>query len=157
VHKLSPITNEARLRTALDYVAEQSLALAREVLGQDLAIDTLCFFTHSPEEYAFLEQAVRARGPKSRLSHGPTLYTDVDFAVHDQRIRIFGVRQPDPTRPQVGYGDYPVPDYERFLALVSDNPHMHEITSGRGKSLIELRHPDFDVLGFIVNQAEHLT
>ena len=155
VHTFSPITNDQKLQEALEYIAEHSVLLAQKVLGRNLAIDTICFFSHSPEECAFLEKAVRPRGPESALSHGPTLYVDSDFMVKGQHISIFGVRRPDPTRPQVGYGDYPVADYVKLLEAQKDNPHVKEIISGRGKSLIELRHPEFDVLGFVVDQSDH--
>lgn len=151
----SPITTQENFRAALDYIAEQSVLLAKKVLGRDMAIDTICFFTHSPEEYAFVEKLVRSRGPESELSHGPTLYVDSDFMVNGNRIRIFGVRKPDETRPQVGYGDYPVKDYVDLLQSQKNNPNVKEIISGRGKSLMELRHPDFDVLGFVVEESEH--
>lgn len=152
-HDFSPITGEERLRAAIDYIAEKSLALSREVLGRELTIDTICIFTHSPEEYDFVKEAVRARGDKSRFSHGPTTYVDSDFTVLGQHIRIFGVRSPDPSRPQVGYGDYPVTDCEEIRAIKS--PYLKEIISGRGQSLIELRHPEFDVLGFVADAKEH--
>lgn len=154
-HPFSPIINAERLELALSYVAKRSVALAEVAIGRSLAIDTICFFTHSPEEYTFLANAVRNRGTESRLSHGATLYTDTNFMVGDQRIRIFGVRAPDPTRPFVGYGDYPVADYDAILQKHQSSPYVREITSGRGKSLIELKHPDFDVLGFVVDKEDH--
>jgi hypothetical protein len=155
-HPFSPIINTERLELAIAYIADQSLALARTVLRRELDVDTICFFAQSPAEYRFLEQAVRSRGPVSALSHGPTLYVDSDFEAGSHHIRIFGVRRPDPTRPQAGYGDYPVPDYARLLAAEQSNPHVKEITSGRGQPLIELRHPDFDVLGFVVDAKRTL-
>lgn len=156
-HEFSPIISEDHLQAAAEYLTRQSLLLAKTVLGQKLTIDTLCFFTHSPEEYQFIEQAVRRRGPESRFSHEPTLYVDTDFTVLDQHVRIFGVRKPDPARLEIGYGDYPVAevDYQQLLHTAKNNPHMREITSGRGKSLVELRHPDFDVLGYVVDQTDH--
>jgi hypothetical protein len=155
VHPFSPIVSEARLQEAIAYVTAQSLALARMVLGHELPVDTVCLFTHSAEEYAFVEAAVHARGPESKLSHGPTTYVDTDFMVGEQRIRIFGVRQPDSTRPQVGYGDYPVPHYAALREKERDNQFVQEIISGRGKPLLMLRHPEFDVLGFAVDAEEH--
>lgn len=150
------IAAAADFEAGLAYLATRSSELAETVLGHTLDVDTLCFFTHSPEEYAFVEKMVLARGPKSKFSHGATTYVTVDLIVAGQHIRILGVRQPDPTRPQRGYGDYPVADYAEILKTEASNPHIKEITSGRGKSLIELRHPDFDVLGFIVDQRDHM-
>lgn len=154
-HPFSPITNQAQLQAAMEYIAFQSVKLAKQVLGRAFSLDTICFFTHSPEEYEFVERAVKQRGPVSKFSHGPTLYVDSDFTVAGQHIRIFGVRQPDPARPQLGYGDYPVANYIELLKTERDNPYAKEIISGRGQSLLELRHPDFDVLGYVVDQAAH--
>jgi hypothetical protein len=155
VHDFLPITNAERLEAATAYVAEQAARLARVVLGRELPLDTICFFSHSPEEYAFLLDAVRAKGPESALTHGATTYADTDCMVGPHRIRLFGVREADETRPEVGYGDYPVDDYAALLASVQDNQYAHEIISGRGKSLLELKHPDFDVRGYALASEEH--
>lgn len=155
-HDFTPITNQTRFEAALVYIAENSVRLSGTVLGKELGIDTVCFFTHSPDEYAFVRQAVLARGPVSGLSHGHTTYVDSDFTVLKQHILIFGVREPDETRPWIGYGDYPVTNYAELLVSHRDDPHVRQITSGRGRPLIELSHPDFDVLGFVVDQNEHV-
>ncbi len=149
--KFRPITNNTQLELAIEYVAEKSLALARLVLGRDMDLDTICFFTQTPQEYDFLRQAVLARGNESKLSHGPTLYVDSNFDVFGHTIRIFGVRQPDPeNRPEVGYGDYPVADFSKLAKANTGNPHVKPIVSGLGKPLLELCHENYDVLGYVV-------
>lgn len=154
-HTFIPITNEARLKEATNYVVEQSVQLARVVLQRNLQVDTVCFFSHSRKEYDSLRRAVLARGPVSRFTHGATLYVDCDFEVASHRLRIFGVREPDADREEIGYGDYPVDDYPALVAASRDNPYAHEIVTGRGKSLLELRHPDFDVRGYVVARSDH--
>lgn len=154
-HPFSPITDEARFQAALTYIASQSGPLAKAVLGNELAIDTVCFFAHSQTEYNFLFQTIGARGPLSEFTHGLTTYINVDFAVATQHLKILGVRAPDATRPQVGYADFPVANYAQLLKATADNPYLTEIKSGRGQSLIELRHPDFDILGYAFDQTEH--
>ncbi|HKU18649.1 MAG TPA: hypothetical protein VJP80_05230 [Candidatus Saccharimonadales bacterium] len=143
------------LQAAVEHIAHRSVALAQTVLGRTLDLDTICLFAHSAEEYAFVEQAVRARGPVSKFSHGPTLYVDVDLMMADWHIRMFGVRAPDPNRPWRGYGDFPVDDYAALVQSTVTNPYIREITSGRGQPLLELKHPDFDVLGFVVQAKDH--
>jgi hypothetical protein len=155
-HDFSPITNDSRLSEALEYIAKNSLDLARTVLQRELSIDTICFFTHSPEEYAYLLSAVQVHGQESRFSHGPTTYVDTDLKVADQQIKILGVRQPDPSRPWVGYGDYPITDEEYVSIKSSNSQYVQEISSGRGQPLLELKHPDFDVVGYLVQQEDHV-
>ncbi len=157
-----PITNEGCLAQAAIFIATKAVALGRTVLGRDLELDTICFFAHTPGELNFLRKAVLARGPQSRFTHGATLYADTDFTLLDWRIKIFGVRDvvmPDPLRSQVGYGDYPVTDYDALLEEIRTHPYVQPyarpITTGLNQSLIELRHPDFDVLGFIARKEEH--
>jgi hypothetical protein len=158
-YPFTPITNEAKLEQATAFVAEKAIALGETVLGRPgLELDTICFFAHTPEEYTFLQQAVLARGPQSRFTHGATLYADTNFVANGHTIKLFGVRDVtngDPARTQVGYGDYPVNDYDLLLIQTRHNQYINQITSGRGKPLIELRHPDFDVLGFVVDERLH--
>lgn len=151
----APIGSEADYDKVLEYVAERSRALAKTVLGRDLRLDTLTVFTQTPDEYGVVSKLLRSYGPESPFSHGPTLYIEVRKNVLDQQINLLGVRQPDATRPQRGYGDYPVSDYGALRDNNAANPHVREIVSGNGHTLLELRHPDFDVLGYVVDEAAH--
>lgn len=153
-HQFSPITNQKDFEAALAYVAAQSQKLAEAVLGEALPIDTLTLFSHSPAESEFLEASVRHYGPQSHYSHGQTLYIDSDFMVGSQRITILGTRQPDSAHPQVGYADYPVTDLTALAKEQANNEYVLPVQSGRGVAMLELRHPDFDILGYIVSQRE---
>lgn len=154
-HDFSPIITNDRLAVAIKYVVTSSLALARSILQRDLTIDTICFFAHTSEEYDYLLAELRKRGTESKFSHGLTTYVDTNFMVAGQHIKILGVRQPDQTRPWVGYSDYPINDAEYSTYKAKSNPYIHEITSGRGQYLLQLEHPDFDVLGFAFRAEEH--
>ena len=151
--RFSPILDQQRFETALDYLAVQTVVLAQRVLGRELPIDTLTLFAHSGEEYAFLDKLLRRYGPESSVTHGVTLYIDSDFDIRGYHIQFLGVRQPDPTRSEVGYADYPVDDYPAILT--ANYPGVHEIISGRAQHLLEVTHPDFDVRGYIVDKAGH--
>lgn len=152
----SPITSRLRYEIALDYVALRAAELARVVLGQELTIDTLAIFAHQTAEYEFLEKELHRRGPESRFTHGSTLYVSPPaLELAGNRIALLGVRRPDVLRPQVGYADYPVADKTYEAIAEMDNPHLRQIVSGRGQDLIELRHPEFDVLGYVVRAREH--
>lgn len=147
------ILSEADFQAGLTRIAQSSLELARTVLGRELRIDTVCFFTHSPEEYDFVRAKVAQAGPESKFSHGATLYVDVDLQLQRQNITLLGVRSPDDTRTEAGYADYPVNNYQEVLAELQGSAYAHEIVSGQGIPLIELRHPDFNVRGYIAAES----
>lgn len=140
---------------ALNYIAIESQKLAETVTGQKLPLDTITIFSKDDKEYEFLKPLVMQYGPKSSVSHGATLYVDSDFTVQGQRIKYLGLRKPDPSRPQRGYGDYPVLDYADWVKKLTQNPYAEAIKSGRGQPMIEFRHPNFDVLGYLVNKPDH--
>jgi hypothetical protein len=48
------ITNETQFQAELEHVVAEAGRLAKLVLGQELAVDTACFFSSSPEEYTLL-------------------------------------------------------------------------------------------------------
>jgi len=149
------ILDDESLETAWEYIARLSGPLAQAVFGRSLPIDTLCIFAQSEEEHDFVLGAIKALGPISRFTHESTTYVDVNMEVGGQVIKFLGVRKPDPTRPQVGYADYPIPDYQALLANIADYPDAEQIMSGRGQSLVELRHPDFDILEYAFDSREH--
>jgi hypothetical protein len=152
-YRFSPILEEKSFQAALLYIAHQSAALAEKTLGRSRDIDTITIFAHYPDEHAYLKKTVRSYGPVSTVTHGATLYIDADVTVAGNHIQYLGVRAPDGSRPQVGYGDFPVDDYDAIRSAA--NPYVHEIVSGRGQSLLELRHPDFDVLGYVARKEDH--
>ncbi|HEY1835873.1 MAG TPA: hypothetical protein VGG13_03570 [Candidatus Saccharimonadales bacterium] len=155
-YRFSPIHDTLTFHEALGYIATQGMALATKVFGHELAVDTLTIFSHTDQEHRFLDRLVRRYGPVSSFSHGQTLYINPrpDLEVAGNHIKYLGLRAPDdPVKPQVGYVDYPVTDYNAIHA--ANHPRVHEITSGRGQGLLEVRHPDFDVLGYVVREEEH--
>jgi len=152
-HKFSPIVDETKFQVALGYIAHQSETLAKVALGRALAVDTLTIFAQSAKEHVFLDRVVRRYGPISSFSHGPTLYISSDFEIYGRRIKFLGLREPDISRPWVGYGDYPVNDYNDICA--ANYPDVYEITSGLGQHLLEIRRAEFDVLGYIVREEDH--
>lgn len=157
-YRFSPIVTEEGLSRALSYLAMRVPKLGQVTLGKVMPIDTLTIFAHYPEEYKFLKNLVRPRGPISKYSHGLTLYVETNFMQNGQRIRYLGIRQPDNARPQVGYGDFPVSasEYEVLQCKNSDNQFVRSVTSGRGQRLLELSHPDFDVFGYVAEHPEQL-
>ncbi len=160
-YPFTPIISEAKLAPALEFLAENAAALGEVVLGRPgIELGTLCFFAHTPEELVFLRQAVLTRGPQSDLTHGATLYADTNFLAGGHTIMRFGVRDvtiPDEARTQLGYGDFAVDDYDLLAIQTRANPYVKPITSGQGRPLLQLQHPDFDVLGFVVQRKQGMS
>jgi hypothetical protein len=155
-YRFSPILEEEDYKKALVYIATRSRELAMLVLGRDMPVDTLTIFSHFPDEYIVVASRIQREGEVSKFSHGKTLYIDADIEVEEQRIIYLGVRKPDPTRPQVGYADFPVLDYCELRDENIDNIYVRKIQSGLGQDLLEIWHPNFDVLGYVVDAHTHL-
>jgi hypothetical protein len=153
-HDFQPIIDEGRYNLAVDYVFKEASKLALKVLEDNLPIDTVTIFSQSLEEYEFLEKYLKSQGRVSSLSHGATLYIE-KLADDKNSIKLLGVRQVDTSRPEVGYADYPVANYDELKNLNINNPNDSEITSGSGMPLLEIKHPDFDVRGYVVEEKEH--
>lgn len=147
---LTPIQNEDDLQGALRYIAEESLGLAREIVGEKLSLDALTVFAQSDVEYQLVRDLISDKGEVSPYTHESTLYIKANTIILDQEIQLLGVRRPDKGKPQRGYGDYPVYALHTYKEKLANNKHVQEIKSGNGLSLLELSHPDFNVLGYIV-------
>jgi hypothetical protein len=154
-HDFQSIVDEGRYKQAVIYIVQQASRLAFRVLRENLPIDTVTVFSQDPKEYEFLNNYLRDKGKLSSFSHGPTLYVEVSELIKDNKIKLLGVREPDIARPEVGYADYPVTNYNELKSSNAENLNVEEITSGSGVSLLELKHPDFDVRGYVVSAEEH--
>ena len=151
----APLKTKQAFERRLTYIAQNGLVLGQLVLGREVPIDTVTIFSQTDQEYAKIAGFIRNYGPVSAVSHGDTLYIDTSFELLSNLISYLGVRKPDPTRPEVGYVDFPVSDFTHLVSLCQESSFMQLITSGRGQPLIEIRHPNFDVRGYIVATEEH--
>jgi hypothetical protein len=152
-HAFSPIDSKIKYTEALEYLMVQGCKLAETILGEEIVPDTLTIFSRTQEEYDFIDGLIRTFGTKSRFTHGITLYIDVDMEVGGQHVVLLGVRESDDDRQDIGYADFSVDNYFEIRDL--GKRFVHEITTSRGQSLLELRHPDFDIRGYLVAASEH--
>ena len=131
--------------------------LSVEVLGKKLPVDTACFFARDTDEAKFLRDMIFRLGKQSRFSHGKTTYVDVNppLEIDGQEICILGVRDPDETRTERGYGDCPVVGIDSFIVHNSAIEGAKVVVSGTGKTMLELRHPDIDARVYIVDAKDH--
>lgn len=150
-YRFSPILNKKRFSETLEYIAREVIEMGDIVLKRKMPLDTLTIFAHFDNEHKFLAENLHEYGPESSYSHGLTSYVEPkNFKVLDQSIRYLGVRAPDPRRPQVGYGDFPVKDLQAARDLYFPSDFILEKESGLGQPMLEISHPDFDVLAYIV-------
>lgn len=153
-HDFQPIINKERYTQALVYIAQQANKLALQVLGESLPADTLTIFSQSSVEYKYIANHLKTNKTVSPITHGATLYVETYDLIDNNRIILLGVRQPDENRPEVGYADFSVDNYQQLKNLHAKNKNVHEITSGIGVPLLEIKHPDFDVRGYIIQKGQ---
>ncbi|MEK7572150.1 MAG: hypothetical protein AAB553_07820 [Patescibacteria group bacterium] len=77
------------------------------------------------------------------------LYVQVADKINGQQIKLLGVRVVDPYRMQVGCGDYEVENFAAFRKkYLNTSPFIRDAKDAH--DMLELWHPDYDVLGYII-------
>jgi len=150
LYRFSPITNDEQCSEALLYINAQLGMLIKVAIQTDLPIDTLKIFAHYDAEYTFLRKWIVTIGENDGTSE-PSYYVKPTkpIEINDSRISLIGMRRPDPYRSQVGCGDYVVEDYNAFKSTyLGKSPFIREIAHPKFE-MLEVFHPDFDVLGYI--------
>ncbi len=153
IYKFSPISSPEQLDTVLEYLTQELENLSQTLLGEKLPINTLKIFAHYQDEYEFLLDLVKRMGEKAPFSSDTSYYSRVDGkTINGYKIDYIGVRMVDPYRLHVGCGDYEVTNFkelkDKFLA--NNSPFIRAFS----EDMIEIWHPDFDVLGYIVPPFE---
>ncbi len=86
-------------------------------------------------------------GPKASFSSDSSLYVQVNLEVNGHKIEYIGVRAADPYRMQVGCADFETKDFINFKEQYDQKtPFIRSVS----EDMIELWHPDFDVLAYVV-------
>ena len=152
------ITSVKTYSDTLAKIAEQAEKMVKQVIGTPMPMDVITIFSASDDEHIFIKDYLLSIGKKSRLSHGLTTYVSPKTVneIHGYRIKLLGVRAPDTTRHERGYVDLPVENYSKVKTKLDSNSFVHEVVSGRGRNMLEIRHPDFDVRAYIVSTKDHL-
>ncbi len=149
LYTFSPINDEVAFNKVLGYITSELEKLSQELLSQRLPISMLKVFAHYPKEYTYLHNLVSSRGPKASISSDKSLYVHVDETINGYHIKYLGVRIVDPYRMQVGCGDYEVSDFVEFR-----KKYIHSTQFVRDAKdsvdMIELWHPEFDILGYVI-------
>jgi hypothetical protein len=154
LYRFSPIQSESDCAEALEYIDEKLRELSRLVIEEKLPINTLKIFAHYDDEYAFLKKWVDSIGKNDDAGSATSYYVKPkeSMVVHDDAIEYLGIRVPDPYRSQVGCGDYVVSNFDEFRTkYLGKSPYIREVTHQKYQ-MLELFHPDIDVLGYIVKE-----
>lgn len=86
-------------------------------------------------------------------NNGPRVMLHAPIIVGENIITHLRIRKPDPERPQVGCNDFAIEDYEAFKTkYLSRFPENLILIERSDYEMIEFRHPDFDVLAYIVSR-----
>lgn len=153
-HKFFPIGSEDQFNEALEYLAAKVGDLLTAVSDERLPVPILKLFAHDTQEYQKILAFVNSHGTKAAVSSSMSHYVNVTsgLTVAGTRIKLLGVRKPDATRPQVGCGDYEVDDFDAFAKkiLVEQPQYAGAVQNAHGSHMIELKHPDFDVIGYVI-------
>lgn len=147
IYRFSPVKNEETITDVLIYLTSELEKLSQELFNKTLPITTLKIFAHYPEEYDYLHKLISNMGPKASFSSDTSLYVEVSKKIKGYSINYLGVRIVDPYRMQVGCGDYEIADFEEFK---EENINKSPFVRNFRDDMVELWHPDFDVLGYIV-------
>lgn len=147
IYRLSPIKNSRELDDVLGYVATNLEKLSEKLFNERLPITTLKIFAHYPKEYKYLHKLISNKGKEASFSSETSLYVETDQKVNKYNIKYLGIRVVDPYRMQVGCGDYEIDNFEEFKKKWLGKSDF--IRSFR-EDMIEIWHPDFDVLGYVV-------
>ncbi len=147
LYRFSPIKNSADFDLALDYITQELIGLSLKLLGTELPITTLKVFAHYQDEYEFLHNLVSHLGPETPFSSKTSLYVNAIKTIQKHRIEYIGVRIVDPYRLHVGCGDYEIPNFKEFK---QENLNKSNFIREFSDDMIEMWHPDFDILGYVV-------
>jgi hypothetical protein len=147
LYRFSPINDEEAFKKVFYYIADELDKLSNKLFNKSLPITTLKIFAHYPEEYDNLSKLLLNMGTKSSYSSATSLYIDREEKINNFLIKLFGVRITDPYRLQVGCGDFEIENFEEFK---NENIDKSPFIRTFREDMLEIWHPDFDVLGYII-------
>lgn len=154
-YKYSPIKNSDELLDAATYVIGEMKALSKQLLGEELPVASVKIFAHYTEEYEELKKILHSLGELEFETY-TSMYVKLHrpIAINNQAVNLLGIRIPDPYRAQVGCGDFIISEnyasFEKKHITDDDPTRLIRKAVGHKLSMIELWHPDSDVLGYVL-------
>ena len=153
LYRFSPIQSSEACKKALEYIDLKLRELSRLTISENLPVNTLKIFAHYPDEYQFLRSWVTTLG-NAEPQNSPTSYyvrPASSMVVNLDPIEYVGIRVPDPYRGQVGCGDFVVSNFKKFKSKYGTSQFVRPVAHQK-YDMLELFHPEIDVLGYIVRE-----
>jgi hypothetical protein len=116
----------------------------------DAQVSWCCVFCQSDEEYSRLTIAGEGQGVLAQETHNGPVFVMPPLPTPSGSLRVFKIRQPDPTRPERGDADFASTDYEAFKAGCLGLPGFKLIRKPEFE-MIELMAPGRDVRVYFSN------
>ncbi len=146
-YRFSPITSEKSFNEAITYITIKLDTMSQQLFQTKLPITTLKLFAHYPDEYEYLLTLINHMGSPAPFNSETSSYVKVNKEIREHAVKYVGIRIIDPYRLQVGCGDYEIPYFADFKRKWLDtSPWIREFSN----DMLEIWHPDFDVLGYVV-------
>jgi len=79
-----------------------------------LVLDYVTIFAQTDAEFKELVRTSKKLGTQIDEHNGPVFKFHTPLEFENGVLKIFRIRKPDPERPQIGCGDFKVPDYKKF-------------------------------------------
>ena len=127
-------------------VVEKCVVLKdKYVQENDIVIDYVCLFSHSPEEYQeFLTHASHLGTVASETETGPVFAFNTPPSTSAGKPKVLKIRKPDLARPQMGYVDFTT-DYQSFKKKYLGRQGF-SLIQRKEFEMMELRDKAFNVL-----------
>jgi hypothetical protein len=145
-YPFSPILDEARLNAALQFTVEQLDIMSVQLFGSKLPITALKIFAQYPDEYVYLRTLLASKGPEAPFNSDKNFYAENPRTINGHQIKYVGVRVIGKEFPQLSCGDWETDRFEDLKTKFAGSQYVQDL----GKDMLQVTHPDFDVVGFIV-------
>jgi hypothetical protein len=163
LYTLSPIKTQAELMSAIEYIHNETHKLSKTLLGEYLpTAGNIAIFSHYKDEFEFLTTLRKQLTDENEnfnqkyfKLHMPVTVNEKD-GVPGATYEYLYVRMQDPYRHQVGDIDfYLTADEFKTMKtdLLQNAVEGLRILDRTDVDLIELFHPDIDVLAYISNHS----
>lgn len=155
LYRFSPVLDESELRIALKYIDEKCHELVEVILGEILPVSgNIGYFCHYADEYTSLKKIQNELCRMDNSVHGKYFELKTPIHTDTSEYKFLYIRKPDPYRHHVGDIDFFV-DADQFSSLKArveqEQLHGARMIVRPDLEMIELFHPDYDVLAYITS------